>query len=216
MKIPHPSTTQCFCVCQSELSEHAPAPEHGSTTGACTQEVLEKPAKRGRGVGECGACGRKESITYATSCRGRRSRVGGEPELRPGRQQAADSAKRRAPGHPAEPPRCFERLNLFVSKGWGLRELIPDALPAFLLTVPEQRNVRIMFEVDTLKYATLATVSRCGMVWFANDVVTQERLALRKPKQFKTRASEGRSGPLCSPLFALEVRILSGWSAATS
>ena len=31
-----------------------------------------------------------------------------------------------------------------------------------------------MFEVDTLKYATLATVSRCGMVWFANDVVTQE------------------------------------------
>jgi dynein heavy chain 1 len=33
-------------------------------------------------------------------------------------------------------------------------------------------NVRIMFEVETLKYATLATVSRCGMVWFSNDVVT--------------------------------------------
>ena len=28
-------------------------------------------------------------------------------------------------------------------------------------------NVMIMFEVETLKYATLATVSRCGMVWFS-------------------------------------------------
>lgn len=33
-------------------------------------------------------------------------------------------------------------------------------------------NVRILFEVETLKYATLATVSRCGMVWFSNDTVT--------------------------------------------
>lgn len=29
-----------------------------------------------------------------------------------------------------------------------------------------------MFEVETLKYATLATVSRCGMVWFSEDTVT--------------------------------------------
>jgi dynein heavy chain 1 len=29
-----------------------------------------------------------------------------------------------------------------------------------------------MFEVETLKYATLATVSRCGMVWFSQDTVT--------------------------------------------
>jgi len=29
-----------------------------------------------------------------------------------------------------------------------------------------------MFEVETLKYATLATVSRCGMVWFADEIVT--------------------------------------------
>ncbi|CAM9388206.1 unnamed protein product, partial [Sphacelaria rigidula] len=28
-------------------------------------------------------------------------------------------------------------------------------------------NVRIMLEVDSLQYATLATVSRCGMVWFS-------------------------------------------------
>lgn len=46
-----------------------------------------------------------------------------------------------------------------------------------LLTLPNGErlslppNVRIMFEVETLKYATLATVSRCGMVWFSDDVV---------------------------------------------
>lgn len=33
-------------------------------------------------------------------------------------------------------------------------------------------NVRIMFEVETLKYATLATVSRCGMVWFSEEVIS--------------------------------------------
>jgi hypothetical protein len=31
-----------------------------------------------------------------------------------------------------------------------------------------------MFEVQDLKYATLATVSRCGMVWFSEDVLTSE------------------------------------------
>ncbi|RKP08503.1 dynein heavy chain [Thamnocephalis sphaerospora] len=47
-----------------------------------------------------------------------------------------------------------------------------------LLTLPNGErlglppNVRIMFEVENLKYATLATVSRCGMVWFSEDVVT--------------------------------------------
>ena len=46
-----------------------------------------------------------------------------------------------------------------------------------LLTLPNGErinipsNVRIMFEVESLKYATLATVSRCGMVWFSEDVV---------------------------------------------
>lgn len=37
-------------------------------------------------------------------------------------------------------------------------------------------NVRIMFEVETLKYATLATVSRCGMVWFNEDNITPNML----------------------------------------
>lgn len=38
------------------------------------------------------------------------------------------------------------------------------------LTIPP--NVRIMFEVETLKHATLATVSRCGMVWFSEETIT--------------------------------------------
>ncbi|KAI9836369.1 MAG: hypothetical protein M1819_001398 [Sarea resinae] len=51
-----------------------------------------------------------------------------------------------------------------------------------LLTLPNGErlnlppNVRIMFEVETLKYATLATVSRCGMVWFSDDTVTSDMM----------------------------------------
>ena len=33
-----------------------------------------------------------------------------------------------------------------------------------------------MFEVQDLKYATLATVSRCGMVWFSEDVLSTEMI----------------------------------------
>lgn len=46
-----------------------------------------------------------------------------------------------------------------------------------LLTLPNGErlalppNVRIMFEVEHLRYATLATVSRCGMVWFSDKTV---------------------------------------------
>mmetsp|Transcript_20729 Transcript_20729/g.31817 ORF Transcript_20729/g.31817 Transcript_20729/m.31817 type:complete len:188 (+) Transcript_20729:6466-7029(+) len=42
------------------------------------------------------------------------------------------------------------------------------------LQIPD--NVRIMFEVETLKYATLATVSRCGMVWFSDDTVSPDMI----------------------------------------
>ena len=31
-----------------------------------------------------------------------------------------------------------------------------------------------MFEVQDLRFATLATVSRCGMVWFSQDVLSTE------------------------------------------
>ena len=37
-------------------------------------------------------------------------------------------------------------------------------------------NVKIMFEVESLKYATLATVSRCGMVWFSTDVLQNSHI----------------------------------------
>ena len=46
-----------------------------------------------------------------------------------------------------------------------------------LLTLPNGErlnlppNVRIMFEVEHLRFATLATVSRYGMIWFSDDVV---------------------------------------------
>ena len=33
-----------------------------------------------------------------------------------------------------------------------------------------------MFEVEDLRYATLATVSRCGMVWFSEDVLSTEMI----------------------------------------
>ena len=33
-----------------------------------------------------------------------------------------------------------------------------------------------MFEVEHLRYATLATVSRCGMIWFSEDVVVPDMM----------------------------------------
>ena len=51
-----------------------------------------------------------------------------------------------------------------------------------LLTLPSGErlsiptNVRIMFEVETLKHATLATVSRCGMVWFSDETVSNQMM----------------------------------------
>lgn len=47
-----------------------------------------------------------------------------------------------------------------------------------ILTLPNgerialPNNVRIAFEVENLKYATPATISRCGMIWFGPNVVT--------------------------------------------
>eukprot|EP00934_Nitzschia_sp_Nitz4_P009291 Nitzschia sp. Nitz4//scaffold6_size259037//29898//42524//NITZ4_001045-RA/size259037-augustus-gene-0.315-mRNA-1//-1//CDS//3329556806//9281//frame0 len=40
------------------------------------------------------------------------------------------------------------------------------------LGIPD--NMRIVLEVDSLNYATPATVSRCGMVWFSHDTVTTD------------------------------------------
>jgi dynein heavy chain 1 len=61
-----------------------------------------------------------------------------------------------------------------------------------LLTLPNGErlnlpsNVRIMFEVETLKYATLATVSRCGMVWFSDDTVQVDMMITNYIEHLKT------------------------------
>ncbi|TAQ87556.1 hypothetical protein B7494_g4139 [Chlorociboria aeruginascens] len=65
-----------------------------------------------------------------------------------------------------------------------------------LLTLPNGErlnlpsNVRIMFEVETLKYATLATVSRCGMVWFSEDTVTSSMMVSNYLDTLRTDAFE--------------------------
>lgn len=72
---------------------------------------------------------------------------------------------------------------------WSSETQWPDAGP-LLLFIPSQREasgpfsprsavsvqVRVMFEVQDLKYATLATVSRCGMVWFSEDVLSTDMI----------------------------------------
>ncbi|OQE10444.1 hypothetical protein PENVUL_c004G10360 [Penicillium vulpinum] len=65
-----------------------------------------------------------------------------------------------------------------------------------LLTLPNGErlnlpsNVRIMFEVESLKYATLATVSRCGMVWFNADTVTPSMMISNYVESLRTKTFE--------------------------
>lgn len=55
-----------------------------------------------------------------------------------------------------------------------------------LLTLPNGERlqippyVKLIFEVESLKYATLATVSRCGMVWFSQDVLKSQDIIKKK------------------------------------
>jgi len=78
-----------------------------------------------------------------------------------------------------------------------------------MLTLPngERLNlpatVRILFEVETLKYATPATVSRCGMVWFSGDIVDSDMLVrhyteLLKHSVFEDLDEDGPAGTLVS------------------
>ncbi|KAK6637160.1 Dynein heavy chain, cytoplasmic [Polyplax serrata] len=66
-----------------------------------------------------------------------------------------------------------------------------------LLTLPNGErlslppNVRIMFEVQDLKYATLATVSRCGMVWFSEDILLTEMIFENYISKLKNIPLEG-------------------------
>ena len=47
-----------------------------------------------------------------------------------------------------------------------------------------------MFEVQDLRYATLATVSRCGMVWFSEDIVSTEMIFSNFLTELKTKPIE--------------------------
>jgi dynein heavy chain 1 len=47
-----------------------------------------------------------------------------------------------------------------------------------------------MFEVQDLRYATLATVSRCGMVWFSEDIVSTEMVFSNYLTELKTKPIE--------------------------
>ena len=60
-----------------------------------------------------------------------------------------------------------------------------------LLTLPNGErliipsNVRLIFEVESLRYATPATVSRCGMVWFSAGLITDTMLCAQHLKDLE-------------------------------
>lgn len=77
-----------------------------------------------------------------------------------------------------------------------------------LLTLPNGErlslppNVRIMFEVENLRYATLATVSRCGMVWYSDETVNTSMLFhhyLSKLKALPVASGEDDAAPADMP-----------------
>ncbi|CCE82560.1 Piso0_002290 [Millerozyma farinosa CBS 7064] len=74
-----------------------------------------------------------------------------------------------------------------------------------LLTLPSGErlslpsNLKLVFEIDSLKHATPATVTRCGMVWFDREVVTVQQMAkkclfdlMNKPIQIDNANVDGQ------------------------
>jgi dynein heavy chain 1 len=63
-----------------------------------------------------------------------------------------------------------------------------------LLTLPNGERLalppklRVMFEVQDLKNATLATVSRCGMIWFSEDIINLEMQFDKFIKKYRSKA----------------------------
>jgi dynein heavy chain 1, cytosolic len=57
-------------------------------------------------------------------------------------------------------------------------------------------NVRIMMEVDNLKHATLATVSRCGMVWFAENTISLDMIFRNKLSELTKEELRSADGSL--------------------
>ncbi|KAK4697502.1 dynein cytoplasmic 1 heavy chain, partial [Lecanoromycetidae sp. Uapishka_2] len=86
-----------------------------------------------------------------------------------------------------------------------------------LLTLPNGErlglpsNVRILFEVETLKYATLATVSRCGMVWFNDDTVSSDMLVANYLQGLRSTAfdelDEEIAGQMSSKALVLQEQV---------
>eukprot|EP00466_Bigelowiella_natans_P012270 jgi/Bigna1/52380/estExt_Genewise1Plus.C_70193 len=66
-----------------------------------------------------------------------------------------------------------------------------------LLTLPNGErlmlsdNIRIIFEVKDLNYATPATVSRCGMVWFSEEIVTTNMICSNLLQKLSTQPISG-------------------------
>ena len=88
-----------------------------------------------------------------------------------------------------------------------------------LLTLPNGErlnlppNVRVMFEVESLKYATLATVSRCGMVWFSDDTVTvslmiDHQLRLMASRSFDDVDDDSSSGAAPGKAQATQLKVV--------
>jgi len=50
-------------------------------------------------------------------------------------------------------------------------------------------NVRILFEVDTLRFATLASISRCGMVWYGEAAVTMKMMFFHHMSELRLAAA---------------------------
>ena len=94
------------------------------------------------------------------------------------------------------PPGAIQREGWFVFDGdvdpvWveNLNSVLDDNK---LLTLPNGErlallpNIRVVFEVENLKYATPATVSRCGMVWFSDNTIENDMVVQRYLLELKT------------------------------
>ena len=70
-----------------------------------------------------------------------------------------------------------ERLNLPPNVRAKTSAILPYHSGLYLLPFScSSFQLRVMFEVQDLKFATLATVSRCGMVWFSEDVLSLDMI----------------------------------------
>lgn len=126
-------------------------------------------------------------------------RVGRESQLRAGWKQTPNLAQRRTSGHTSKCEHClgltcFLICSLYstcIKYTWSFpnditfktnfftlnRKLLKSTCTGiYCLNFCIAFQVRIMFEVQDLKFATLATVSRCGMVWFSEDVLSPEMI----------------------------------------